>query len=219
MDFVLCRCDIYKSLLSPNCACVLHVSSFEYLNEKAVFISCGSGACGWGVKLERNWLSCLSGIRYQRQLQQACVVGGGYFVRAPPPSAPCPIVKTLGLNYNREVPSLNLSETTFGNAHNHFHTQSCKLLKSALLPVFHLFQLLSYHVWIDWAEGGSPGKRFCPRGTTRRYYKDFRKEVFVAVVTFAPGWYLPYTMGSVRGFAGVEKCFWKGRTDTRSVFE
>lgn len=79
----------------------------------------GGWAYGWGVQtvVQKEESSvCLSGNSYRRQPQQACVGGGGSFVWAPPQSVRCPIVKTLGVNCNREVPSLNLSETTFGNA-------------------------------------------------------------------------------------------------------
>lgn len=111
----------------------------------------GGWAYGWGVKtvVQKEESSvCLSGNSYRRQPQQACVGGGGSFVWAPPQSVRCPIVKTLGVNCNREVPSLNLSETTFGNALAlHTSTQlalSCSP-NSALLPVFHLFRLLAAH--------------------------------------------------------------------------
>lgn len=116
------------------------------------------------------------------------MVGGGYFVCAPPPSALCPIVKTQGVNYNRDVPSLCLSETTLGNALTQSlpHTLSHSL-KSELLPVFHLFRLLSYNVRIDWPERGSPGnKKFALEEPRDKFPKTFGRRFFAAVVTFAP---------------------------------
>lgn len=136
------------------CSSVLRISEsllLKILYCKVVFFFMGGWAYGWGVKTvvqKEEGSVCLSGNSYRRQPQQACVGGGGSFVWAPPQSVRCPIVKTLGVNCNREVPSLNLSETTFGNALAlHTSTQlalSCSP-NSALLPVFHLFRLLAAH--------------------------------------------------------------------------
>lgn len=164
---------------------------------KVVFFM-GGWAYGWGVKsvVQKEESSvCLSGNSYRRQPQQACVGGGGSFVWAPPQSVRCPIVKTLGVNCNREVPSLNLSETTFGNALALYalalHTstqlaQSCSP-NSALLPVFHLFRLLAahFHRLVRWRK--SRGTEFAREEATGRFQGLFgRVFFFFFVVTLVP---------------------------------
>lgn len=135
----------------------------------------GGWVYGWGVKtvVQKEESSvCLSGNSYRRQPQQACVGGGGSFVWAPPQSVRCPIVKTLGVNCNREVPSLNLSETTFGNAlalHTSMQLALSCSPNSALLPVFHLFRLLAAHFHRLVRRRKSRGTEFAREEATGRF--------------------------------------------------
>lgn len=157
----------------------------------------GGWAYVWGVKtvVQKEESSvCLSGNSNRRQPQHACVGGGGSFVWAPPQSAPCPIVKALGVNCNCEVPSQNLSETTFGNALTLYalalHTSTQLALScspnSALLPVFHLFRLLAAH--FHWLVRGrkSRGTEFARDETTGRFQGLFGWGFLFVFVTLVP---------------------------------
>lgn len=141
---------------------------------------------------------------------------GGRRVFCPGPSPECT------MSYSKDTGSIlrpwgslpkpkwnHIRECTRTSTHSHV---SCSSQRSFLF--FHLFRLLSYHVWIDWAEGGSPGKKdFAQEEPQDDITRTFGRRFLLTVVTFAPGWYLPHTMGAARGFVGVE-----GRTDPRSVF-
>lgn len=103
--------------------------------------------------------------------------GRRQLLRAPPQSALCPIAKTLGVNCNREVPSLNLSETTFGNALALYalalHTSTQLALScspnSALLPVFRLFRLRVARFYSLVRRRKSRGTEFVQEETTGRF--------------------------------------------------
>lgn len=135
---------------------------------------CGR-AYGWGVKtvvLMEESSVCLSGNSYRRQPQQACVGGGGSFALAPPLIASYPMVKALGVNCNCVAPSLNLSETTFGNALSlcalaqQTSTQlalSCSP-NSALLPVFHFLWFYEAHFQGLFTRRKSRGTRIFSEG-------------------------------------------------------
>lgn len=127
----------------------------------------GSWTCGRGVKtvVQKEESSvCLSGNSYCTQPQQACVRGGDSFVWAPPLNVLCPMVKTLGVNCNCEVPSLNLSETTFGNALTHSVCSHSTPLRNLRCHVHltvrsFLFFISSYSAkpdFKDCSERGSP---------------------------------------------------------------
>lgn len=136
---------------------------------------------------------------------------GGRRVFCPGPSPECT------MSYSKDTGSIlrpwgslpkpkwnHIRECTRTVTSTHSHV-SCSSQRPFLF--FHLFRLLSYHVWIDWAEGGSPGKKTLPKRNHKTILQGLSEGGFCDCCDICP------RVVSATHHGGCERFCWGWRED------